>query len=316
MAVDANAMPPVYLQTIREGDLGEQISLAETTGTPTVGGDNARQGKVLYHPVSVTLPKPLTQGGKMGLPPKTEGQALEDDLGEADFLALAYEGTASIPEERQMDGAAYGEDTLGHFILRAHALANMKEDYDWALGLASTSLNQVHAIGTSWAGGGGSPLDDIKEIIRTKVPGADRMYIARDVADTLSLHDEMIGQIVNFSGGGGLTDDQLAAVLTGHFKLEVIIISKNYNSTARGSGTLARTYLFAGKVWIGHKDAVLYHKPSLALQSATGAPVSNDALRVWSLDGKRTDCIQWLKYSDPIIIPDSSLTCTITGAIA
>lgn len=316
MPIDANSMPPVYLQTIREGLMGQHKSFAEIVCAPAAEIPDAMSGKVLYHPSYITLPKPDQNGGKMGLPPLTEGQPLEDEVAEADFNALAYEGYAEIPEERQVQGAAYGEDTLNHFIQRSLITANTKEDYDFAANIASTTLNQEYTVSTSWANGGGSPFRDLRAARRTLVPDADMLLLARDVADELALHDEMIGRVANFSGGGALSNAELAAAIQSQLTgVEVHVFDRYYNSAARGSSTITRTYMFAGGVWFGKKSGLLYVKPKLNVKSAIGN-VENDALRLAEDIRRRADIVKWVKYSDPGVIPDSAFACTFTGAIA
>lgn len=316
MAVDSNTMPPVYLQTIREGLLGEERSFCEEVCGSPIENPSGISGKVLYYPSYVTLPKLETKGGKMGLPPLTASEPMEDQISEAAYHATDYEGFAKIPEERQVQGQAYGEKTLEHFIKRARIVANTKEDYDFAALLANGSANQTYAVGTSWANGGGSPFRDLDTVLRTKVPDANLMIFARDVIDEMALHDEMIGRLVNFSGGGALSNTEVAAALQSKYPgMEIRVFNRYYNAAQRGTSTLTRTYLFAGGVWIGKKEGLLYVKPDMGLDSAIGT-VANDALRVYRDEDLRADCVKWVKYSQPGLIPDTAFACTITGAIA
>lgn len=316
MAVDSNTMPPVYLHSIREGSMGKERSFCEEVCGSPIENPSGISGKVLYYPSYVTLPKLETKGGKMGLPPLTASEPMEDQISEAEYHATDYEGFAKIPEERQVQGEAYGEKTLEHFIKRSHIVANTKEDYDFAALLASPTANQTYAVGTSWANGGGSPFKDIRTVLRTKSPDANLIIFARDVADELALHDEMIGRVANFSGGGGLSNAELAAAIQSQFTgVEVRVFDRYYNAAQRGTTTLTRTYLFAGGVWIGKKEGLLYVKPNMGLDSAIGT-VANDALRVYRDEDLRADCIKWVKYSHPGLIPDTAFACTLTGAIA
>lgn len=314
--MSANAFPQAQIMTVRKGLLGKPGSFAQQLMSRPSGSAIGRSGNVPYTPSYITLPKIESKGGRMGLPPLVSAEDIEDETLLAEYTALAYEGPASFSDEEGQQAAAFGVDKLQDLAERAKIIVDRKEDFDFAGALSSVTKNQEYAVSTDWADNSGSPLDDLLTVKRTKVPDADTIIVGREVIDAWSLHDEFLGRLVNYSGSGGATYEDIAATIKSLFKLDLVVFDAYYNSAARGAKTIERTYLFAQGVWVGNKSGLLYVQPDMNIPDGFGGRVANDVLHTWRDNKRRATRLKWVRYSDPTCIPDPAFGCIMTGTLS
>lgn len=277
--------------------------------SPRTRPKNTR-GVVTYFNIASTLVR-----DEAALPPGAPMKEDNYELATVAYTCQRYFGRSRITDEEKIDLSYYEDyegltEERGEFcIIQAEA----RLDLALATVLASTSLNQefdatVDGNG-AWDTTAGTPIEDLLEVRREKVPGADLLVIGRDVHDALLTHPDIRAESANYDAGS-LDFSGLQVYLARKLGMrpdQVVIFEKDYNSAAEGQ-TPVKARAFGTGAWMGYKATLLLVEPD------DGANGNSDSLKMQRNDITSSDDLTYYMLAD-IVRPDTNNGCTITNTI-
>jgi hypothetical protein len=219
---------------------------------------DALSGKIPVLPSTATLPRGDDDDG---IAEGAEMRTIDDEYSEVSYNCLRYAAASTVRNGILASlNNTTGVDHLEVILKRIRDEAHRSIDNKLNDVLTSTSLNTEADVtsgsysGAEWDDGGSSsqPLQDIDLGLET-VPGADTLFLGREIARDLRAHPDFIAETSQFSAGQ-LGQSQLATFLSGKFNdLNVVIGNRFYGNDANEGQTLSTGFDLSGVAWLGYK---------------------------------------------------------------
>lgn len=209
-----------------------------------------------------------TRRRKGGLKPTERANPMSGNFGAVSYACERFTGFAELPDEAQIDAAAYNIDLVAHWV--EEAIKQGYTDVDAVLEsiLESTTLNLEWDVANDGAGAwtdltNGQPLTDILEASKL-VPGRNMVIMGYHALIALQNSPQSQGRLSGYSGGTVAFLEEARNLIASSAMVNPsdvhLLVDDFYNEASEGQG-FSTEYVFGNGCWIGKKEDLQLFDP-------------------------------------------------------